>query len=140
MPSKVDKIFRPIEAQIGGGKSKIGYYEDLNLAEGEQQGPKNKNVIGAGVGYDYYDKKPFLYAEGKKDSFSGGIEAKSKDEYSGNIGYDVDENTKVAITANKDDFSKSVNIGINKKFKGGGFIAKGCGKVMKDRKKVTKMY
>ena len=24
--------------------------------------------------------------------------------------------------------------------KGGGFIAKGCGKVMKDRKKVTKMY
>ena len=24
--------------------------------------------------------------------------------------------------------------------KGGGFIAKGCGKVMKDRKKATKMY
>ena len=24
--------------------------------------------------------------------------------------------------------------------KGGGFIAKGCGKVIKDRKKVTKMY
>ena len=27
-----------------------------------------------------------------------------------------------------------------KQLKGGGFIAKGCGKVMKDRKKVTKMY
>jgi hypothetical protein len=27
-----------------------------------------------------------------------------------------------------------------KQLKGGGFIAKGCGKVMKDKKKVTKMY
>ena len=141
MPSKMDKIFGPIEAQIGGGKSKIGYYENLNLAEGEQKDFKNKESnVGAGIGYDAQDKKTFLYAEGKKGSLSAGIEAKSKDEYSGNIGYDVDENTKLGITANKDDFGKSVNIGINKKFKGGGFIAKGCGKVMKDRRKITKMY
>ena len=141
MPSKMDKIFGPIEAQIGGNKSKVGYYQNLNLKEGEQKDFKNKESnVGAGIGYDAQDKKTFLYAEGKKGSLSAGIEAKSKDEYSGNIGYDVDENTRVGIIANKDDFGKSVNIGVNKKFKGGGFIAKGCGKVMKDRRKVTKMY
>ncbi len=141
MSSKMDKIFGPIEAQIGGNKSKVGYYENLNLKEGEQKDFKNKESnVGAGIGYDAQDKKTFLYAEGKKGSFSGGVEAKSKDEYSGNIGYDVDENTRVGIIANKDDFGKSVNIGVNKKFKGGGFIAKGCGKVMGDRRKVTKMY
>ena len=31
MPSKMDKIFGHIEAKIGGAKSKLGYYENLNL-------------------------------------------------------------------------------------------------------------
>jgi len=139
MPSKMDKIFGPIEAQIGGNKSKVGYYENLNLKEGEQKDFKSKDSnVGAGIGYDAQDKKTFLYAEGKKDSFSGGVEAKSKDEYSGNIGYDVDENTKIGVTANKDDFSKSVNIGITKKFNHGGSIIARGNKIAKS--KPTKLY
>jgi len=138
MPSKMDKIFGPIEAKTGGAKSKLGYYENLNLTEGEQRDFKNKDSnVGAGIGYDFQDKKPFLYAEGKKDSFSGGIEAKSKNQYSGNIGYDVDENTKLEIIANKDDFGKSVNIGVNKKFKGGGSVTV---KTKLGKTKPTKLY
>jgi hypothetical protein len=38
---------------------------------------------------------------------------------------------------NKDIFFGPV---ANSSFKKGGFIARGCGKVMKDRKKVTKVY
>ena len=34
----------------------------------------------------------------------------------------------------------SFNPVVNSAFKKGGFIAKGCGKVMKNRKKVTKVY
>ena len=34
----------------------------------------------------------------------------------------------------------SFNPVVNSAFKKGGFIAKGCGKVMKDRRKVTKVY
>ena len=34
----------------------------------------------------------------------------------------------------------SFNPVVNSAFKKGGFIARGCGKVMKDRKKVTKVY
>ena len=34
----------------------------------------------------------------------------------------------------------SFNPVVNPTFKKGGFIARGCGKVMKDRKKVTKVY
>jgi len=38
--------------------------------------------------------------------------------------------------------SKSISFNpvVNPAFKKGGFIARGCGKVMKDRKKVTKVY
>lgn len=122
MPGKLDKILEQMESQLGKGKSKIGYYENLDLAEGEQRDPKNKDIVGVGIGYDPQDKKKFLYAEGKKGSFTAGVETKSKDEYSGNIGYDIDENTQVGITANKNDFGKSVNIGFNKRFNKGGEV------------------
>ena len=139
MPSKMDKIFGPIEAQIGGKKSKIGYYDDLNLAEGEQKDFKNKdNNIGAGIGYDSQDKKSFLYVEGRRGPISAGVETKSIDEYSGNINYDVNENTKVGVTANKDDFGKSVNIGITSKFNHGGSIIARGNKIAKS--KPTKLY
>ena len=122
MPSTLDKILGPVESQLGKGKTKFGYYEDLNLTEGEKRDPKSESKIGAGIGYDHQDKKKFLYAEGKKGSFSAGVETKSKDEYSGNVGYDIDENTKVGITASKDDFGKNVSIGFNKNFNHGGAV------------------
>jgi hypothetical protein len=122
MPSKADKIFGPIEDQLGVKKPKIGYYESLDLSEGEERDPKNQAVVGGGAGYDPKDKKTFLYAEGKKGSFSAGVETKSKDEYSGNVGYDIDENTKVGITASKDDSGKKVSIGFNRNFNHGGTV------------------
>ena len=125
MPSTLDKILSPIEEKTGKGKARIGYYEDLNLREGEQTDPKSDSKIGGGIGYDSADNKRFLWAEGKKGPLTVGVETKSKNEYSGNVGYDIDEGTRVGVTAKKDDFNKSVGIGINKTFSKGGKIVKG---------------
>ena len=125
MPGALDKIFGPIEEKTGSKIKHDIYYSDLDLTEGEKRDPKDQSNIKGGVGFDLADKKPFLYAEGKRGSFNAGVEAKSKNDISGNVGYNVDENTKVGITASKDDYGKSVNIGINKTFSKGGKIVKG---------------
>ena len=46
----------------------------------------------------------------------------------------IDQPTKVSL--GMDGFKKEKTLG----FKKGGFIAKGCGKVMSDRRKKTRMY
>ena len=122
MPGALDKIFGPIEEKTGSKIKHDLYYSDFDLTEGEKRDPKDNSNIKGGVGFDVADKKPFLYAEGKSNSFNAGIEAKSKDDISGNIGYNVDENTKVSATANKNNYGKSVNIGINTKFNNGGKV------------------
>ena len=114
------------------------YYSDLNLTEGEKRDIKDQANVKGGVGYDPQDKKPFIYADVKKDSFDVGVEAKSKDNVTGNVDYNFNEKTKAGITASKDDFGKYVGIHIKKTFnKGGSILAKG-NKLAKH--KPTKLY
>jgi len=136
MPGALDKIFGPIEEKTGSKIKHDIYYSDLDLTEGEKRDPKDQSNIKGGVGFDVTDKKPFLYAEGKRGSFNAGVEAKSKNDVSGNIGYNVDENTKVGITASKDDYGKSVNIGIKKDFNKGGKVSK----ISKGRQAIVKKF
>jgi hypothetical protein len=64
---------------------------------------------------------------------------------SGNVGKgsgrsDVESSFGKDIFKGEGPIDKNFKVTYTKKFKGGGFIAKGCGKVMGDRRKVTKMY
>jgi len=138
MPGTLDKIFGPFEEKMGSKIRQDIYYSDSDLAEGEKRDPKNQSNIKGGVGFDAQDKKPFIYAEGKKGNISAEAEAKSKDDYSANIGYDIDDTTKVRISTGKDVFGKQTAIGIKKTFnKGGSILAKG-NKLAKH--KPTKLY
>jgi hypothetical protein len=136
MPSTLDKILGPIEEKTGKGKARIGYYEDLNLTEGEQRDPQSDSKIGGGIGIDSADNKRFLWAEGKKGPLTVGVETKSKNEYSGNVGYNIDEGTRVGVTAKKDDSGKSVGIGIKKDFNKGGKVSK----ISKGRQAIVKKF
>jgi len=138
MPGTLDKIFGPFEEKMGSKIRQDIYSSDPDLAEGEKRDPKDQSNIKGGVGFDTQDKKPFIYAEGKKANISAGAEAKSKDEYSANIGYDINDNTKVRISTDKDKLGKQTTIGIRKTFnKGGSILAKG-NKLAKH--KPTKLY
>jgi len=112
-------------ARIGSGKDKqVGFGKTFNEGQGSLGVDVGKDFIGIGGSYNFKDggeAKPGLWANINRRKKLGISRPKSKTTIS-----------KEAYANMKAGFPK-------KKMKKGG-IARGCGKVLGDRKKVTKYY
>ena len=97
--------------------------------------------VDVGVGINPSNKDPYLFVGGRNEEDSNYIYARAGSKGDKQVGFGkTDERGSIGVDIGKN----FIGIGGQYKFKKGGSvrteIAKGCGKVLEDRRKVTKYY